>query len=123
MKHVVAMFCALAFAGSLVAQAAELKSGPQVGDMVGAFYVEKVAGAVNDNVSVGKQLCYRCMLGNKPVVMVFARKADKNLASLVKELEQGGREEFGSEAVELRESDRLEARNLEERGQGLGVEQ
>ena len=28
------------------------------------------------------------MLGNKPVVMVFSRKADKSLASLVKELDK-----------------------------------
>jgi hypothetical protein len=37
---------------------------------------------------VGDQLCYRCMLGNKPVVMVFARKADDKLAGLVKELDK-----------------------------------
>lgn len=69
-------------------QAAELKSGPQPGDDVGAFQVEKVAGAVNDNVESGKHLCYRCMLGSKPVVMVFARKADANLASLATELDK-----------------------------------
>lgn len=68
--------------------AAELKSGPQPGDDVGAFQVEKVAGAVNDNVEPGKHLCYRCMLGSKPVVMVFARKADANLASLATQLDK-----------------------------------
>jgi hypothetical protein len=69
-------------------RAAELKSGLQPGDLVGAFDVEKCGGAVNDGKDVGANFCYRCMLGNKPVVMVFARKADKSLASLVKELDK-----------------------------------
>jgi hypothetical protein len=67
---------------------AELKSGLQPGDLVGAFDVEKCGGAVNDGKEVGANFCYRCMLGGKPVVMVFARKADKSLASLVKELDK-----------------------------------
>ena len=70
-----------------MAVAEELKSGLQPGDSVGAFTVEKVAGNPSDNVEVGKNLCYRCMLGSKPVVMVFARKPDKALASLIKELD------------------------------------
>lgn len=37
--------------------AGELKSGPQVGDSVGAFNVVKCAG-VDDGVNVGEQLCY-----------------------------------------------------------------
>lgn len=69
------------------ARAEELKSGLQPGDSIGAFTVEKVSGNPNDGVEVGKNLCYRCMLGNKPVVMVFARTPDKALASLVKELD------------------------------------
>jgi hypothetical protein len=42
-----------------VAGAAELESGLQVGDSVGAFDVVKCSGAVNDGVEVGQQLCYR----------------------------------------------------------------
>ncbi len=76
----------LACAG--VVRAAELKSGLQPGDLVPAFDVEKCGGAVNDGKEVGANFCYRCMLGNKPVVMVFARTPDKQLASLVKELEK-----------------------------------
>src|SRR5438128_8480867 len=68
--------------------AGELKSGLQPGDRVGAFEVEKCGGAVNDGQEVGANFCYRCMLGNKPVVMVFARKADPALAGLVKELDK-----------------------------------
>lgn len=37
----------------------DLKSGLQVGDSVGAFDVVKCAGAVDDGVKVGQQLCYR----------------------------------------------------------------
>ncbi len=72
--------------GSL--SAADLKSGLQPGQKVPAFDVEKCSGAVNDGRSVGDNFCYRCMLGNKPVVMVFARTADDSLVSLVKELEK-----------------------------------
>ncbi len=77
---------ALAFAGT--ARAAELTSGLQPGDLVGAFNVEKCGGAVNDGREVGSNFCYRCMLGKKPTVMVFARKADANLAALAKELDK-----------------------------------
>lgn len=38
-------------------RAEELKSGPAVGDRVGAFTVEKCAGA-EDGVSAGDKLCY-----------------------------------------------------------------
>ena len=68
-------------------QAETLKSGPQLGDSVGAFTVEKCAGNDADGVEQGEKLCYRCMLGNRPVVAVFARKNDKRLAALVKELD------------------------------------
>jgi hypothetical protein len=80
----------LGFAAAMavnVAFAGDLKSGLQPGDSVGAFTVEKVCGNPNDNVAEGKSLCYRCMLGAKPVVMVFARKPNDSLASLVKELD------------------------------------
>ena len=55
---------------------------------MGPFEVEKCGGAVNDGQEVGANFCYRCMLGSKPVVMVFARKADPALARLVKELDK-----------------------------------
>jgi hypothetical protein len=38
---------------------ADLKSGLQVGDSVGAFQVVKCGGAPNDGVKEGAQLCYR----------------------------------------------------------------
>jgi hypothetical protein len=77
---------ALALVAASTLTAAELKSGLQEGDLVPAFDVEKCGGAVNDGKEVGSNFCYRCMLGNKPVVMVFARKTDAKLAALAKEL-------------------------------------
>lgn len=41
------------------AGAEELKSGLQEGDFVGAFDVVKCAGADDDGVKEGRQLCYR----------------------------------------------------------------
>jgi hypothetical protein len=66
----------------------ELKSGLQPGDRIGAFTVTKVAGAPEDGVEDGTDLCYRCMLGNRPVVTVFARQVDDNTIALVKELDK-----------------------------------
>jgi hypothetical protein len=79
---------AIVLAGAASLSAAELTSGLQPGDLVPAFNVEKCGGAVNDGREVGANFCYRCMLGNKPVVMVFSRKADKSLAQLAKELDK-----------------------------------
>lgn len=67
---------------------AEVTSGPQVGDSVGAFTVLKVAGNPDDGFPVGKSGCYRCKTGSKPVVMVFARSADEKLAKLLKKIEE-----------------------------------
>jgi len=67
---------------------AEVTSGYQVGDSVGAMTVTKVAGNPLDGVPEGKELCYRCRMGSRPVVMVFARTADANLAKLLKKLEE-----------------------------------
>lgn len=66
----------------------ELKSGLQPGDRIGAYNVTKVAGAPNDGVPEGAELCYRCKLQNRPVVAVFAREVDEELVALVKELNQ-----------------------------------
>ena len=66
---------------------ADLVSGPQPGDGVGAFTVTKAAGNPSDGVEDGKRLCYRCRMGSRPVVMIFARTADQPLAKLVNELE------------------------------------
>jgi len=74
-------------AAAVVARA-EVTSGPQVGDRVGAFTVTKVTGNAADGIADGQHLCYRCKTGAKPVVMVFARTADEKLAKLLKKVEE-----------------------------------
>ncbi len=81
---------ALVLCGTLSAaglRAAEIHSGPQPGETLGAFEVTKVAGAPDDGVKVGQDLCYRCKMGNRPMVMVFSRRADRNLGRFVKRLD------------------------------------
>ncbi|MFM8733948.1 MAG: hypothetical protein ACKOC8_01950 [Pirellulales bacterium] len=73
---------------TMVSASAEVTSGPQVGERVGAYTVTKVTGNPDDGVADGKTLCYRCKMGQRPVVMVFARSADDSLASFLKELEE-----------------------------------
>ena len=75
------------FAGTVTADEG-LKSGPQVGDGVGAFYVTKLCGAEDDGVKEGKNLCYRCKNGRRPQVMVFTRSSDAKVADLVKKLDK-----------------------------------
>lgn len=55
------MMQSVSYVGLLAATlaAGALKSGPQVGDSVEAFQVLKCAGAENDGVAVGQELCYR----------------------------------------------------------------
>ena len=73
-------------AGSLLvseaACAADIESGLQVGAFPGAFYVADVTGP-----SAGEKLCYRCRYGAQPVVSIFTRRLDDNVAKLVKELD------------------------------------
>lgn len=57
------------------------------GDAIGAFYVTKVAGAEDDGVPQGEDLCYRCRYGQRPMVMVFARTTDGQVAKLVEKLD------------------------------------
>jgi hypothetical protein len=88
MKTIAAFTIALlASSITLAVRAAEIKSGPQPGDMLGAFEVTKVAGAPSDGVKVGQDLCYRCKMGNRPMVMIFSRKPDRALGTLVKKLD------------------------------------
>jgi len=78
---------AVVVSGNAMAENA-VKSGPQKGDRLGAFYVTKVAGAESDGVSKGQNLCYRCKNGSRPQVIVFTRSTDKKVAQLVKNLDK-----------------------------------
>jgi len=66
----------------------QVKSGPQKGDALGAFYVTKVAGADEDGVETGQNLCYRCRNGSKPQVIIFTRSTDSKVAELVRKLDK-----------------------------------
>lgn len=65
-----------------VANAADIKSGLQVGDFPAAFNVADVTGP-----AAGQELCYRCRYGEQPVVSVFARSLDSNVIKLIKDLD------------------------------------
>ena len=82
-----AFVAAVALMTAAVASA-EVTSGPQVGERVGAFTVTKVTGNPDDGVVDGKKLCYRCKMGQRPVVMVFARSADEKLAKFLQKLDE-----------------------------------
>lgn len=73
---------------SSVTNAEELKSGLKPGDAVDAFYVTKLAGAEDDGIKVGKNLCYRCKNGPRPQVMVFTRSSDEKIVKLVQKLDK-----------------------------------
>ena len=73
--------------GSLIA-AEQIKSGPQTGDSLGAFYVTKCAGAEKDGVKKGKNLCYRCRNGVRPQVIVFTRSMDTMVVDLMQKLDK-----------------------------------
>ena len=77
MKAIVTLSLALVLAGATAVLAAELKSGLQPGDLVGAFDIEKCGGAVNDGRRARDNFCYRCMLGNKPGVMGCSPSAER----------------------------------------------
>lgn len=83
------MVLAVAISSLLACQlvAEDVKSTLTVGDFVSGFEVTKWAGATDDKVKLGSQLCYVCRYEERPVVVVFARKVDKNLAALVKGLD------------------------------------
>jgi hypothetical protein len=87
MKRTIALSLVASFALATLASAASLTSGPQKDEAVGAFTVKKVAGNKTDGVADGKDLCYRCMLGARPVVAIFSRKPDEKLGRLMKEVD------------------------------------
>lgn len=57
--------------------------GLELGTDVGAFYVLDVTGP-----AAGEKLCYRCRYGSRPVVSVFTRKVNDNVAALIEEVDQ-----------------------------------
>jgi hypothetical protein len=88
MKRVLGLVVAVAMLFAGVAVAEEVKSGLKAGESIGAFYVTKCAGAEDDGVDTGKNLCYRCKNGARPQVMVFTRSTDEKVVAFVKELDE-----------------------------------
>ncbi|MCC7085278.1 MAG: hypothetical protein IT427_09755 [Pirellulales bacterium] len=87
MMRTFALSVVACFALAAVASAANLTSGPQQNEGVGAFEVKKVAGNDHDGVKAGQELCYRCMLGMRPVVAIFSRNPNEKLSRLMKEVD------------------------------------
>lgn len=76
----------LALAGvamiSGVGLAADKADALKVGDDVEAFYVKDVTGP-----AAGTELCYRCRFQDRPVVSIFAKEVNDELAALIKEVD------------------------------------
>ncbi|MFN3653257.1 MAG: hypothetical protein ACK47B_27050 [Armatimonadota bacterium] len=77
-RSILAQLLALAAAGGAAAQ---VKSGPQVGERPLPFTSNIVTGPER-----GKQHCYVCELKDEPAVLVFARKTDEPTARLMRDL-------------------------------------
>jgi hypothetical protein len=88
MRHLVSLALAVAVLSSGFAVAEEIKSGLAAGDSIAPFYVTKTAGAEDDGVACGDNLCYRCKNGSRPQVMVFTRSTDEKVVALVKQLDE-----------------------------------
>lgn len=83
-----AMVLSVALVGSMTATTSPvLADSLKEGDSIGVFYVTKVAGAENDDVEPGEDLCYRCRYGSRPMVIVFARRTDGKVPELVQAMD------------------------------------
>ena len=87
MKRFIACAVAAVMMFGASVSAEEVKSGVQSGSPIGAFFVEKIAGADEDGVTVGKNLCYRCKNGGRPQVVIFTRSADPQVINLIDRLD------------------------------------
>lgn len=83
MKKVSLLGVALAAIVCFVVRAADSDAGLKKGDPVAAFNVKDITGP-----SAGKSLCYRCQYGARPVVSVFTRDVNDNVAKLVSEVDK-----------------------------------
>jgi hypothetical protein len=103
MKIRIAAVALVMFAGS--AFAADVKSGPQVGEKVpGPFHPLNINGS-----AAGKKNCLFCSNGQKPVAMIFARDVDSTLVELIKKIDGAtGEDKSGSFVVFLSDDKDLE---------------
>lgn len=83
-----ALTITLTFAGLAVADKAASDEGLKQGDPLGVFYVTKIAGAIDDAVEPGEELCYRCRYGSRPMVLVFARDIGGQVPELLQAIDK-----------------------------------
>lgn len=81
MRKLLALTAVLAVV-TTVSFAAENSDSLSVGSDVGAFTVTDVTGP-----HAGESLCYRCQFKDRPVVSIFTREVNDELATLVKEID------------------------------------
>ncbi|WP_437226736.1 hypothetical protein SH661x_004741 [Planctomicrobium sp. SH661] len=74
-------FFAVAVAISTLTSVA-FADGLEVGSAVNAFYVKDVTGP-----AAGTKLCYRCRFGDRPVVSIFARDVNGEVANLIQQVD------------------------------------
>ena len=60
-----------------------LKSGPEIGSPVHAFFVRAVTGPLKN-----RSVCYVCRNGDRPVAMVFFQGVDPNAVKFMKMMDQ-----------------------------------
>ena len=74
------------------------KSGVAVGESVSPFEVKDITGP-----NKGKEVCYVCQNGTRPVVLIFTRDVDKGVVSLVKAVDEAhkGKKDAGAFLVLL----------------------
>ena len=60
-----------------------LKSGLQVGEIIGTFDVEDVTGPAR-----GREICYACRYGSRPVVNIFVREITDEVTTLITKLDK-----------------------------------
>ena len=88
-----------------------LESGLRVGEIANMFSVRAITGPYR-----GQTLCYRCKLGNSPVICVFARRITAPLTSLFKQLDAriaSGRDGLKALVVFLTDDPKVTAAKLE----------
>jgi hypothetical protein len=115
MKRIAAAMLAVLVAAPVLAE-----EGLPLGTKVEAFYVTDVTGP-----AAGEKLCYRCRYGAKPVVSIFVRDVNDQVASLVKEVDAkvGANKDSGMSAfvVLLTENPEADAQKLKDLATKQGI--
>lgn len=116
MKRIAAAMLAVLVAAPVLAE-----EGLPIGTKVEAFYVTDVTGP-----AAGEKLCYRCRYGAKPVVSIFVRDVNDQVAALVKEVDTkvGANKDAGMAAfvVLLTDNPEADAQKLKDLAKAQGIQ-